>query len=180
MLNDLKREENGAGQRLYTRYSGHLMAVGLRYMGNGEDAADVVQDALVKILTNIQRFEYRGEGTLRAWMARIVVNTALKHLQLRAHFFHEELPENLEPDEDTDVVLVPPEVLMKMIGELPKGYRTVLNLYVFEKMSHQEIARELGIKENSSASQYLRAKRLLQQKIKDYINTPNLHREEKI
>ena len=67
-----------------------------------------------------------------------------------------------------------------MIGSLPDGYRTVLNLYVFEGMTHREIALRLGIKESSSASQYFRAKRMLQQKIKEYINPTNRHREEKI
>ena len=57
LLQALKREDNGAGRRLYSRYSGHLMAVCLRYMGNSEDAADVLQDTLVKILTNIWKFE---------------------------------------------------------------------------------------------------------------------------
>jgi len=59
--------------------------------------------------------------------------------------------------------------LMQLISELPEGYRTVLNLYVFEQRSHKEIARLLHIKENTSASQYLRAKKLLGEKIKDYI-----------
>ena len=57
---------------------------------------------------------------------------------------------------------------MRMIHELPAGYRTVFNLYVFEQMSHKQIARELGIKESSSASQYLRAKRLLAKAIVEF------------
>lgn len=52
-----------------------------------------------------------------------------------------------------------------MIGELPDGYRLVLNMYVFEQLSHKEIALRLGIKESSSASQYLRAKKLLARKL---------------
>ena len=55
-----------------------------------------------------------------------------------------------------------------MIRQLPEGYRTVLNLYVFEERSHKEIAVLLGIKESSSASQFHRAKNILAKKIKEY------------
>ena len=161
--------EQGAGRRLYTRYSGQLMTIALRYMGNGEDAADVLQDAFVKVLTNINRFEFRGEGSLSAWMSRITVNEALNQLRHRAWLFHEELFDDEPPDEEPDVALVPPEVLMRMVGDLPEGYRTVLNLFVFEQMPHREIARQLGIKESTSASQYLRAKRMLAHKIREYL-----------
>ena len=161
--------EKGAGRRLYARYSGQLMAIALRYMGNGEDAADVLQDAFVKVLTNTNRFEFRGEGSLSAWMSRITVNEALNQLRHRAWLFHEELSDDEPPDEEADVALVPPEVLMRMVGDLPEGYRTVLNLFVFEQMPHREIARQLGIKESTSASQYLRAKRMLAHKIREYL-----------
>ena len=169
LLKALLAGESGAGHRLYARYSGQLMAVCLRYMGNGEDAADVLQDAFVKILTAIGRFEYRGEGSLRAWMGRIVVNEALQCLRQRSFKFHTELLDDEPPDEEPDVSLVPPEVLMQMVGDLPEGYRTVLNLFVFEQMPHREIARQLGIKESTSSSQYLRAKRMLAGKIKEYL-----------
>ncbi len=58
-----------------------------------------------------------------------------------------------------------------MIRALPDGYRTVFNLYAIEGKKHKEIAKMLGIKENSSASQYQRAKTLLALKIKEYLNT---------
>lgn len=182
LLYALRRGERGAGRQLYTRYSGRLMAVALRYMGNGDDAADVLQDAMVRVLTSINRFEYRGEGSLSAWMTRITVNTALNQLKHRQPAALEELPEMAKEDDETDnpTTDVPPEELTRMIGSLPDGYRTVLNLYVFEGMTHREIALRLGIKESSSASQYFRAKRMLQQKIKEYINPTNRHREEKI
>ena len=61
--------------------------------------------------------------------------------------------------------------LAALIRTLPDGYRTVFNLYAIEGKRHKEIAGLLGIKENSSASQYLRAKALLAAKIKEYLNT---------
>ena len=58
--------------------------------------------------------------------------------------------------------------MMEMIRKLPDGYRTVFNLYVFEEKSHKEIAKLLGIKENSSCSQYARARAMLAREITDY------------
>ena len=63
---------------------------------------------------------------------------------------------------------IPPDTIRQMLNRLPTGYRTVLNLYVFEGMSHQEIARLLGIRKDSSASQLHRAKKLLAKMIRNY------------
>ena len=65
------------------------------------------------------------------------------------------------------------EKLLEMIQEMPPGYRMVFNLYVFEDMSHKEIAEKLGIKENASRSQYSRAKSYLRQKVNSYIANNN-------
>jgi len=75
-----------------------------------------------------------------------------------------------EETDDPDVRGVPPDVLTAMIGRLPTGYRLVLNMFVFEQLSHKEIAQRLGIKADTSASQFLRAKKRLAQMIKEYLN----------
>lgn len=60
----------------------------------------------------------------------------------------EELPEEYEEPDASDVEAIPQNVLMQFIEELPAGYRTVFNLYTFEDKSHKEIAQVLGINEN--------------------------------
>lgn len=67
-------------------------------------------------------------------------------------------PEAYEDPEASIVDVIPQKVLMQFISELPAGYRTVFNLYVFEEKPHKEIAQMLGINEKSSASQLTRAK----------------------
>ena len=154
---------------LYDRYSGYIMAVALRYVPDRDDVQDVVQDSFVKIFSSIGRFEYRGDGTLKAWMARIVANQALDFLHKRNMLdMSRSLPD--VPDEpEPDIGGVSDKVLMELIGQLPTGYRVVLNMFVFEQLSHKEIARRLGIKENSSASQFFHAKKMLGKLINDYI-----------
>lgn len=169
LLQGIRKGERGAQRMLYERFAGYLMAVCLRYLADREAAEDVLQDCFVKILTSVDRFEYRGEGSLKAWMTRVAVNESLTYLQQRGRLIMcDEIPDEAE-EEAPDIDTVPLEQLQRMIEELPSGYRAVFNLYVFEQMSHKEIAASLGIKENSSASQFLRARRMLAKKIKEFI-----------
>ncbi len=157
------------GQKeLYLRYAGALTAVASRYLADSDMVKDVLQDAFIRIYERFGSFRYRGEGSLRAWMSRVVANGALQSLRKNGRLLPvDELPDAM-PDEEPDVDSVPMEVLQDMISRLPDGYRTVFNLFVFEQLKHKEIAALLGIKENSSASQYLRAKALLAKEIKEY------------
>ena len=166
----LVRSSDPSGTRaLYERYVGYLTAVCSRYVPDCAAVKDILQDAFISIFTRIADFEFRGEGSLRAWMTRIVVNGALKSLRGSGRLSYvEEIPDREEEDLET-LPQVPPAVLADMIKALPDGYRTVFNLFVFEKKSHKEIAELLGIKENSSASQFFRARALLARQIKDYL-----------
>ena len=145
------------------------MAICLRYLSDSDAASDAMQDTFVKILTRIDSFEFRSEGSLKAWIGKIAAHEALMHLKRQQLVFTDQLPDVSEEPEEPDVGQVPLEVLQRMIGELPPGYRAVFNLSVFEQQSHHEIARQLNISEGTSASQLLRAKRQLARKIKEYI-----------
>ena len=156
---------------LYEQLAGYAMAVAIRYLPHVEDAKDVVHDSFIKAFSHIHDFNYRGDGSLRAWMTKIVTNEAINALRKTSRLtFVSDIPD--EPDDDPpDVERVPPDVLTTLIGQLPTGYRTVLNLFVFEQKSHAEIGQLLGIKKDSSASQFTRAKVLLAKKINDYLRT---------
>ena len=173
LVSRIKEGDRTPMRTLYDRYSGYVMAVALRYVPDRDDVQDVVQDSFVKIFTSIGSFSYRGEGSLKAWMGRIVANMSLDFLRKNKTLsFTSDLP-NIADEPEPDIGGVSDEALMSMIARLPDGYRVVLNMFVFEQRSHKEIAEQLGIKESSSASQYLRAKKLLAKKINDYLNTLN-------
>lgn len=171
-LTQLVRSGDPSGTRaLYERYVGYLTAVCSRYVPDRAAVKDILQDAFIAIFSRIRDFEFRGEGSLRAWMTRIVVNGALKSLRGSGRLnYVEELPDREEEELDS-LPQIPPGVLAEMIKALPDGYRTVFNLFVFEKKSHKEIAQLLGIKENSSASQFFRARALLARQIKEYMKS---------
>ncbi|MDR2234710.1 MAG: RNA polymerase sigma factor [Chryseobacterium sp.] len=171
LINRLLTKEEAAWKELFGTYSGSLAGVCSRYITEKDDVRDVLQNSFIKMFRSIDTFEYRGTGSLKAWMIRIVINEALKHIRQNSGFqtiaYTSEFPEVPE-DEEPDLEEIPEAVVLKMIKALPDGYRTVFNLYVFEKKSHKEIAGLLGIAENSSASQFHRAKGLLVQKIKEF------------
>ena len=163
--------EKAALRRLYDRYSGYAMTVGLRYIPERDEVRDVLQDSLVKILTSIRQFNYQGEGSLKSWVSRIVSNRSIDYLREHQRFMLvDNLPEEPDEPEEPDVGRVPPDVLMEMIGRLPANYRTVLNLFVYEQRSHREIAQVLGVRESTSSSLFFRARKMLAKMIKEYLN----------
>ena len=167
----LKCSDRLAQKALYDKYVGSLTAICSRYITGADDVKDVMQEAFVKIFTQFNMFTYRGEGSLRAWLTRIVVNVSLTWLKTngRLNLVRDDLVSvKATADEEPDAEGVPPARLHEMIRRLPDGYRTVLNLYVFEDKSHKEIAEILGIKAASSASQLFHAKAMMAWMINEY------------
>ncbi|WP_419869249.1 RNA polymerase sigma factor [Chryseobacterium sp. CT-SW4] len=173
-------KEESAWKELFMAYSGKLAYVCSRYIISKDDVHDVLQNSFINMFRSIDSFEYRGNGSLNAWMSRIVINESLKHLKQNPDnkMFSDDFECTDIPDEEEpDLNEIPQAAIMKMIRALPEGYRTVFNLFVFEQKSHKEIAGLLGIAENSSASQFYRAKALLVNKIKEYKVLQKAHYE---
>ena len=63
---------------LYGQYVGYLTAVCARYIPDDDEVKDILQEAFIKIFQSMDRFTWRGEGSLKAWMTRIVVNTRFR------------------------------------------------------------------------------------------------------
>lgn len=117
-----------AARAIYNMHVGYLTAVCSRYVTDDEDVRDLLQESFVKIFRSLDRFRYRGKGSLRAWMTRIVVNEALKFLRDKGQGrnsmveLKEYLPETADEDstvDDADVSEIPPEEMQKMIRRLP-------------------------------------------------------------
>lgn len=169
LVERIRQKDQRAMSQLYQMYIGELSSVCYRYVPSGEDAKDVLQNSFVKIFTSLPTIDYRSEEALRGWMRRIVVNEALLFLRERKKLrFEPMMPQTtLMDDEEPESEQILPDVLHRLVSELPDGYRTVLNLYVFEGYSHRQIAELLGITESTSASQLYFAKRLLARRIKE-------------
>lgn len=166
-----RKGDRSAMKQIYDCYANYLTATCSRYLPDKGELRDVLQDSFVNIFSSLDKFTYRGEGSLKAWMRQVSVNEALKRIRKRKSRntleYKWDLPD-LEEEEEPDVGNIPGGVIQEMIKELPEGYRTVLNLYAFEEKSHKEISELLGISESTSASQLHRARNLLARKINEY------------
>jgi RNA polymerase sigma-70 factor, ECF subfamily len=167
------RPENA--ESLYVKHAPALLSICLRYCGNRADAEDVLHEGFIKILKNLSGFKAKNNGTLEAWMKRIMVNTSLNYLRDHARerrfldidSYSERIPGDKEDDSWFEELSgrIDPEEVMEMICELPSGYRTVFNMYVLESYTHKEIAEFLGCTENTSKSQLSKARALLRRRL---------------
>jgi len=159
-------------QMLFNAYAGKMLSVCYRYTGNQHDAEDILQEAFIKIFAHLHQFKF--EGSFEGWLRRIVVNTALKALQKKKLHFaevNETSSGGLQVEPDT-ISSLQAEQLMKMLQNLPDGYRVVFNLYVIEGYDHEEIASMLNIQTSTSRSQLVKARKLLQQMVKNSEKMP--------
>ena len=173
LAEQIRRGDNAAMRVFCSLYVPHLKAICTRYVTDSEDASDVLQETLISIVTHISDFHYLGQGSLKAWATRIAVNESLNYIRRNRRqelTLQEQYIDDIaeEEEEDPPIEDIPPEVIQQMVRQLPTGYRTVFNLYVFEDKSHQEIAQLLGTSVKTSISQLHKAKNLLAQMIQTY------------
>ena len=143
LIEGCRNGERLAQKELYETYSRKMMGVCLRYVSDRETARDLLQDGFVKVFTSMD--SYSGLGSFEGWMRKIFV-------------------ELVHPDSSAISDMSAVE-LMKLVQELPAGFRTVFNLFAIEGYSHKEISEMMNITESTSRSQFTRAKQLLQRRI---------------
>jgi RNA polymerase sigma factor (sigma-70 family) len=162
LIEKCKKRDRHAQKRLYEQYSAKLYALCCRYIKDRMEAEDVLITSITKIFEKVHQF--KGEGSFEGWMKRIVVNESLTYLRKNKSMYLETdiKAADREPDYDKLESQLGEEDLMKLIGELPAGYRIVFNMYAIDGYSHKEIGDQLGISENTSKSQLSRARVILQ------------------
>lgn len=168
LVDRLKAGDREAQKELYDRHAGRLMALCLRYVADRVAAEDVLHDSFLRLFGAIRSFEWRGAGSLRGWMDRVVVNQCIEYLRHRHPMQpSEELIDEELLEEPTPSLIdrFTAEELLKEVCHLPDGYRTIFNLYYIEGLSHREIADLLGIRERSSSSQLARARNALARRL---------------
>ena len=139
----------------------------MRYVKNLHDAEELMLTGFQKFYSSIARFRYAGEGSVGAWLKKIIVNECLGFLRKAGTFNYAGEAAAITIADSANVLhdLSAAEIF-RLITALPPGYRTVFNLFVVEGYTHQEIAGLLGISEGASKSQLSKARHLLQQQIK--------------
>lgn len=168
LIETCRKGDRAAQKVLYDRLAPQMFALCVRYVGDRELAADMLQEGFITLFTRLD--SYKGEGSFEGWARKIFVTTALMELRRK---------DALKMTEDLEVVRgMKAEVtsqlqhigykdLMKLITQLPPGFRTVFNMYAIEGYSHKDIGDILGISETTSRTQLSRARAWLQNKIKE-------------
>ena len=162
-----------AQKALYDRSSAKMLGVCLRYVNDRAEAEHVMIGGFVKVFEKIGQFS--GDGSFEGWIRRIMVNEALMYIRKNQTMSVAVEIEEVENDLDYDTLeqSMNVEDIIKLIQDLPVGYKTVFNLYAIEGYNHAEIAERLNISENTSKSQLSRARKLLQQKLAQMENEVN-------
>jgi len=156
-----------AQKKIYEQYSSVMMGICVRYVTDKETARDLLQDGFIKVFTKIGM--YNSTGSFEGWMRRVFVTTALEYLRqnnaLKQSSSIDEYQHTIQDADATILEKISANDLLDCISKLPHGYRTVFNLYVIEGYSHLEIGELLNISENTSRSQFMRARKLLQKAV---------------
>lgn len=170
LINGCIKGDRRMQEELYRRFSPRMYAVCLRYAGNAEEAEDILQEGFIKVFKKLDSF--RSEGSFEGWVRRIFVNTAIEHFRRKRYLMPvTEKEENTIEGKFTSVLdELGAKDIMALVQELSPGYRTVFNMYVVEGYTHKEIADMLGISEGTSKSQLSRAKVILQDMVRTYID----------
>lgn len=171
LISACKKQDRKAQKELYELYGPKMMAVCLRYTNDDDAARDLLHDGFIQVFTQIGSFS--GRGSFEGWIKRVFVNLALNNFRrennekkmMESLSYYQMLDTDNYDDDFFEFTNISKEHLLRTIRELPPGYRAVLNLFVFEEMTHKEIGKTLGINEAASRSQYARAKAFLQKKL---------------
>lgn len=163
-----RRQDRRAQRVLYERYSSRMFSVCLRYARNRADAEDLLQEGFLTVFSKIGTFN--SQGSFEGWMRKVFVNTALMRLRkgdiLKDAVDVEDAARGVMSDDDILAGMGGKDIV-RIISNMPEGFRTVFNMSVIEGYSHQEIAEILGMSEGTSRSQLSRARTWLQEKLQE-------------
>lgn len=181
LIKGCKRYNKNAQKELYEKYAPVFKGICMRYASNLQEAEDILHECFIKIYCKIS--QYAGKGSFEGWMKRLVVNTAISWVKQskgsKESVVYEDYKEaddsianEFDPKDSDAKTLISnaefsEEEILQTINSLPKGFKMVFNLYVFENYKHKEIAEMLQIDENTSKSQLSRARKLIQKKLHD-------------
>ena len=174
IIRKCRKQDRKAQQVLYEYFEARMFRICYRYLNHQQDTEDVLVGGFLKVFRSLKAFEYRGPGSLEAWIRRIMINEALMFLrkQKRLRFDGEEGLAEMASHHLTDGELVA-EDIYNLVRQLPDGYRTVFNLFALEGYRHEEIAQKLGISTGTSKSQLSKARAVL----KKWLSQNGIHHE---
>jgi len=167
------KNKRAAQRQLYEKHKVFLFGVCLRYCKTQHEAEDVLQEGFYKILKDLK--QYKGGGALRAWMRKVMVNTALMHIRKHRKLTVAPLEQlNDESHAISDYSFFEKDradAIIRLIQLLPIAQQTVFNLRAIDGYSFKEIAEQIGSNENTLRSHYARARKQLQHYLQEELSS---------
>ena len=167
--------DRNAQSKMYELFAPKMFAICMRYSKNWEEAEDILQEGFVQVFRSLHNFKFAG--SFEGWVRKIMVYSAVANYRAKSKMhvvINIESLADIEVMNNEDVISqLGKKELLKMVQALPPMYRMVFNLYVFEGLKHREIAKELGVSEGTSKSNFFDAKVILQKAVADSIKISN-------
>lgn len=167
LIDGCLKSDRKAQKCLYEKYAPEMMNVCLRYCSDKPTAKDVMQEGFIRVFQHIGQLQ--DVKKLKPWIKQIMVNTVLMKIRKKESlvFYSDELLDTFQEAEvfSDETYQYTENDLKRILHEMPKGYKVIFNMYVFDDFSHQEIAETLNISESTSKSQLSRARSFLRKKL---------------
>jgi RNA polymerase sigma factor (sigma-70 family) len=159
------KQDRKCQKMLYKAFYGLSMGICLRYAGNRDEAAEVMNKGFFKVFTHIENFD--KSRPFKAWLGKIMMNASIDHYRANLKMAYTVDLDQAEHISDGDIAdkNLNYNDLLVMVQKLPQAYRTVFNLFAIEGYSHEEIATMLNVNAGTSKSNLHKARQKLKQMI---------------
>jgi RNA polymerase sigma factor (sigma-70 family) len=165
--------ERESQKKIYNSFYSYGMAICDRYAKRKEDSIEIFNDGFLKIFKEIHRYKpsYADEiNSFKGWIRKILIYTAIDHCRkYNKHYFSAEIETSLiylPAEEENAFDMISYDEIIRAIRDLSPAYRTVLNLFIIDGFSHEEISEQLGISIGTSKSNLSKARQQLQKILK--------------
>ena len=162
------KQNRKAQHSLFEMYAPKMLSVCRYYISDVHNAEEVMLDGFFKVFSNLHKFQFNG--SFEGWIRKTMVRQAIDFLRSQKNIVFLEEVSYVPEKQDSHTDLFQVDYLQDLIDQLPEGYKMVFVLYAIEGYKHNEIAEMLNISEGTSKSQLLRARRLLQEQLKQINN----------
>jgi len=165
LIKGCMKQDRRCHKKLYKAFYGFSMGICLRYTGNRDEAAEVMNQGFFKVFTNIESYDMRLP--FKGWLGKIMRNVSIDFYRAKLKIAYTEDLEKADYVSDGESVdkNLHYNDLLAMVQQLPNAYRIAFNLFAIEGYSHDEIASMLNISPGTSKSNLHKARQRLKQMI---------------
>lgn len=177
LIENCQKGDKKSQYLLVKQYSSMMMSICTRYARDQAMAKDILQESFLLVFRHISKFEHKG--SFEGWLRKITVRAALQWVD-KKWYKNEQHMVGMLPEQSIErstYIHSDANHIMDMVRSLPEKYKIVFNLFVVDEYNHKEISEMLGIKETTSRSHLLRARKMLQEKYTKFSASEHINKK---